>query len=173
MRHEAIEGTKSFEVDHFDPRQKKKIEQKYLNLLPTTRHCNKYKSSYWPRTSEIGKNARILNPRQEIDYGDQIVECLATGELIGLTASAIFHIRKLHLNAEFLCYHRYTRAKYNQFLSGGPIIIAPGLPTELLSFFVEQSRFAIPPIKAATSQQIEQAIKFGQISGKAPSIAIA
>ena len=116
---------------------------------------------------------RLLNPRREIDYDAQIVECLDTGELIGLTAAAKFHIIKLDLNAEHFCRERIARTRQNKLMSAGPITVIER-ETDLaeVAKLITQSREAIEHlislIKPATSSQVGQALADGLILGRPP-----
>lgn len=104
-------GESCMEVDHFDPRQKRDFIQDYRNLFLATRHCNLAKGKQWPTKADIAAGLRFLNPCEEMDYGEQILEDPISHKLVGLTPAAIWHIRKLNLNAEHLRMERHDRAE--------------------------------------------------------------
>jgi hypothetical protein len=103
-------GLKSLEVEHFNPKLKKRLVQDYANLFLTSRHCNGAKGKKWPSASEIGDGLRFLNPCLEADYGAQIFEDPKTHQLFGTTPAARWHIRMLDLNANHLVYERMERS---------------------------------------------------------------
>lgn len=109
------------EIDHFDPRQKGKVDQDFFNLNLATRHCNSAKSDFWPTKSEHKAGLRLLNPTREMDWGIHIVEDPETHLLWGKTPTGIFHIRKLDLNARHLVEERRDRARLQQLLHEQPI----------------------------------------------------
>jgi len=148
MQHEMRCGT--LEVDHFDPRQKKDLIQKYDNLFPASRHCNGKKSDAWPTKEERDAGCRFLNPCEEMDYGEQIFEDPVTHRLIGTTPAAIWHIRICGLNADRLINERSRRAKYRKTLSGRAISAKRGIMPEtvrdVISNLREEVELMIPPI---------------------------
>jgi hypothetical protein len=109
------------EVEHFDPRKKKKYIQDYTNLFPATRYVNGKKSNIWPTASERKKGCRFLNPCEEMDYGEQIFENPNTHELYGVTPAAKWHILMCGLNADHFIDERRKRSKYLRQISNQPI----------------------------------------------------
>src|ERR1051325_3691703 len=66
MQHwELAGGEKCMEVDHFDPREKNNLNQRYDNLFLATRHCNLSKQAVWPTAAELLEGERYLNPCKE------------------------------------------------------------------------------------------------------------
>ena len=105
---------KLLEVDHFNPNLKKDPIQKYDNLFPASRHCNRSKGSTWPTLKMEREGIRFLDCTKEIDYGTCIFEDPQSHELIGTTPAAKWHIHQLDLNAPFLVRHRRERAVLRQ-----------------------------------------------------------
>jgi hypothetical protein len=145
-------------VDHFDPRTRMAPKQAYTNLCPASSHCNQRKLNYWPSGEQQKAGFRLLNARQETDYDEQIVECEATGELIGLTIPAKFQIKRLSLNADFLCQERLSRTNALRLQNAGPVTISGdlGRAAEFIHAHFEMVGRMIPRIKFATFQQIGQ-----------------
>lgn len=110
MQHEERAG--QLEVDHFDPRLKKELIQRYENLFPASRYCNGKKGDHWPTKAESRADCRFLNPCEEQDYGEVIFEDPVTHKLIGTTPAAIWHIRICALNADHLVRERKKRAEH-------------------------------------------------------------
>ena len=106
-----VGGLKCLEVEHFDPRLKKKLFQGYKNLFLASRHCNGAKGDNWPRPSETRAGLRFLNPCEEADYGVQIFEDPDSHEIYGTTPAARWHIRMLDLNARHLVFERAERTR--------------------------------------------------------------
>lgn len=160
-------------MDHIDPRRKNDYRQDYLNLIPATGHCNIRKNDYWPTPEQERDGARLLNPRREIDYDEQIVECIESGELIGLTLPAEFQIFRLDLNDPPLCKERLLRTKNLTLKANGPMLLRADLEWQDARLFFEtlEENIArlIPPIRAATARQVATAISQGQITGKSPT----
>jgi len=104
-------GLKCLEVEHFDPRLKKKLFQDYGNLLLASRHCNGAKREVWPKRRDQDAGLRFLNPCVEADYGVQIFEDPDTHEIYGTTPAARWHIRMLDLNAKHLIFERMERTR--------------------------------------------------------------
>lgn len=102
--------SKGLEVDHFDPRQKKRTIQRYDNLMPSARLCNSVKRDQWPSPSERELGLRFLNPTEEQDYNHQIFEDPQTHKLVGTTVAARYHIRVLGLNDDFFIRQRLHRS---------------------------------------------------------------
>lgn len=108
------------EVDHFDPRKKSNLHQKYDNLFLSTRHCNKSKRDAWPTTSQRKRGLRLLNPCEETDYGVHIFENIATGELFSPTPEGRFHLRVMDLNAPHFVNERKLRTELWKLLHQEP-----------------------------------------------------
>ena len=136
------------EVDHFDPRKKKDLIQRYENLFPASRHCNGKKSDHWPTKTETAAGCRFLNPCEEVDYGDQIFEDPDTHRLVGTTPTAIWHIRICALNADQLVNERAKRAKYVDQLKNKAIRVKRALNEvgELIGSFRAEVETMIPEI---------------------------
>src|SRR6266567_1902077 len=109
MQHHERAGP--MEVDHFDPRRKNDLIQRYENLFLASRHCNGKKSNHWPNKVEKASGCRFLNPCEEVDYGEQILEEPGSHRLVGVTPAARWHIRMCGLNALHLVYERAKRAE--------------------------------------------------------------
>ncbi len=109
------------EIDHFDPRQKNDVRQDYFNLILATRHCNQAKSDFWPSPSQLKSGICILNPTQEMDWGQHVVEDPDTHLLWGKTPTGTFHIRKLDLNSRHLVEERRDRSRLYQLLYRQPV----------------------------------------------------
>ena len=116
-------GSRSMEIDHFDPTQKSAVVQDYYNLLLATRHCNSAKSDFWPTPGDLRKGLRILNPTVEMDWGIHVVEDPKTHRLWGKTPTGTFHIRLLDLNAEHLVEERRQRYELHRLLHDHPVQI--------------------------------------------------
>jgi hypothetical protein len=148
MQHQVRSGT--LEVDHFDPRRKNELWQYYNNLFPASRHCNGRKSDTWPSKTELAAGCRFLNPREEMDYGEQIFEDATTNKLVGMTPAAIWHIRICGLNADRLVEERRRRAKHWGTIRDRAIILKKGVAheavQELINRFIEEVRLMIPEI---------------------------
>lgn len=104
-------GIKCLEVDHYDPRLKKRPKQDYYNLLLATRHCNGAKGEFWPTPSELAQGLYVINPCRETDYGHHVFEDPRHHRLWGATPTGIWHIRRLDLNAPHLVCERRDRAE--------------------------------------------------------------
>lgn len=104
-----MDDSKTMEVDHFNPNQKKDRIQLYQNLFLSDRRCNGTKSNTWPTKEELARGERFLDCCQEIDYGGTIFEDPQTHELIGTTPAARYHIEHIGLNHPFLVTERSKR----------------------------------------------------------------
>lgn len=149
MQHQSRSGT--LEVDHFDPRKKKNLIQDYENLFPASRHCNGKKSDTWPSKAESAAGCRFLNPCQEVDYGEQIIEDPRTHKLTGLTPAAKWHIRVCGLNADHLVHERRCRAEHWMTIMNCPVKVKGDHfhAKELAEKFREEVELMIPKIPAA------------------------
>ncbi len=139
------------EVDHFNPRLKKKLIQDYQNLFPASRHCNGKKGDTWPNKEELAAGCRFLNPCKEIDYGEQIFEDPKTHRLVGKTSAAVWHIRVCGLNANHLVHERMRRAGYWEQLQRTPVLVT-GVNEEvatLVEKFRNEVELMIPEIPLA------------------------
>ncbi len=106
------------EIDHFDPREKKKNIHSYKNLFLATRHCNGAKDETWPTKKEMRDGIRFLNCCEEQDYGVHIFENPDSHELIGASPAGIFQIEICDLNAPHLVKERQRRAELIRLLEG-------------------------------------------------------
>lgn len=139
------------EVDHFDPRLKRKLIQDYSNLFLASPHCNRSKRDTWPTAAQLRGGIRFLNPCEEHDYGIHIFEDSETHELIGVTPAGKWQIRVCGLNANHLIDERRRRAQFKRLLvSEGPIQV--GLDfwqcVELSKVLREETSMLIPEIPA-------------------------
>jgi hypothetical protein len=137
------------EVDHFNPTLSKASRNNYVNLFLSTRHCNNAKSETWPQRSARKKGIRLLNPCEEIDYGEHIFEHPVTHRLIGISPAGEFHIITCDLNARHLVDERRERARIFELLQSRDItlktspVLFPSMESQLLR---EQFEKMIPPI---------------------------
>jgi hypothetical protein len=152
MQHQEHAGP--LEVDHFDPRKKKDLIQDYDNLFPASRHCNGKKADHWPTRAEAAARFRFLNPCEEIDYGEQILEEPLSHCVIGTNPAAQWHIRMCGLNAEHLVAERAKRANYWQQLKSKPVRVKGSLHevAEFIESFRKEVELMIPEIPFAGSQ---------------------
>lgn len=138
------------EIDHFDPRLKGKLIQRYDNLFLATRHCNAAKGDTWPTRAEERLGLRFLNPCMELDYGGHIFEDPHTHLLVGVTPAGRFHIRMLDLNAGHLVAERRERAEISQLLANAPFTLrtgrSPDSLTDLVRALREQLEEMIPEL---------------------------
>jgi len=157
MQHHTRSGP--LEVDHFDPAKKKALVQKYENLFPASRHCNGKKTDRWPTKEELQAGCRFLNPCEEMDYGEQIVENPRTGELIGLNTAARWHIRICGLNSAHLVQERQKRASHWNTINRSIVFLkrtvilgteSQNVVGDLAAKFREEVRLMIPEIPFAT-----------------------
>jgi hypothetical protein len=141
----------ALEVDHFDPRLKNKLIQLYDNLFPASRHCNGQKSNTWPNQHELAAGCRFLNPCEEMDYGEQILEDPVSYRLVGMTPAAIWHIRVCGLNADHLVHERRRRAGHWAHIKKTAITVREGKfdeVGELMMMFRVEVELMIPEIAA-------------------------
>ncbi len=146
MQHQTRSGP--LEVDHFDPRQKKDLIQRFENLFPASRHCNGKKSDTWPTKAELAAGCRFLNPCKEMDYGEQIFEHPRTHELVGVTTAARWHIRVCGLNADHLVQERRRRTEHWQAIQSKAVIIKGDgtAAVDLIAKYREEVELMIPKI---------------------------
>ena len=116
MQHVRDFGTRTMEVDHFNPTLKHPPRNRHGNLIAASRHCNGFKSQTWPSSEKQAKGLRFINPYEEMDYGVHIVEDLKTGKLVGKTDAGRWHIEMLDLNTEHLVTKRLDRTKLANML---------------------------------------------------------
>jgi HNH endonuclease len=95
-------------IDHFQPHTKAGSDT-LENLVYACIACNQYKQDYWPRT-EIA--SMLWNPRQE-SASQHFVE-QEDGELIALTPTGVFTIKRLRLNRSQLIVARQRRQQQLQ-----------------------------------------------------------
>jgi hypothetical protein len=117
MQHMArAGGLGGMQVDHFDPREKRKKTQRYSNLHLATAHCNRAKSDSWPNGEARRAQCRFLDCCREQDYGVHIFEDPNTHELVGATPAGVYHIEKCDLNAPHFVEERRKRSRYAALL---------------------------------------------------------
>lgn len=110
-------GDRTMEVEHIKPKGRFKYKpHRYSNLLYCSRHCNIMKGEKWPTKKQREEGFRFLNPAQEQDYGEHIVEDKETGILVGLTHAGEYHIENCDLNAEHLVNARRYRTEIKELL---------------------------------------------------------
>jgi hypothetical protein len=117
-------GVKCMEVDHFNPRKKKRDIQEYSNLFLSTRHCNGAKRDRWPKGKDRDRGIRFLDCCREVDYGKHIFEDPDTHEVVGVTPAGIYHVRNCDLNAPHLVQERKERAELRRLLDKTPIVLS-------------------------------------------------
>jgi len=133
------------EVDHFDARLKKEVQQKHENLFLASRHCNGAKRDR-PTAKERALGLRFINPCKEWDYGKHIFEDKKTHQLVGVTPEGIYHIRYCDLNAPHLVEERRDRAEIGGL---GLTVNHPGsleLAADAISALLKQVALMIPEI---------------------------
>jgi len=147
MQHQERAGP--LEVDHFDPRKKKALIQDYNNLFPASRHCNGKKADHWPKEAEAAAGCRFLNPCEEVDYGEQILEDRVSHRVVGMNPAAQWHIRMCGLNAEHLVAERAKRAEYWGQLKTKAVCVKGSLDeaAELIESFRKEVELMIPEIQ--------------------------
>ncbi|TLD69101.1 hypothetical protein FEM03_19745 [Phragmitibacter flavus] len=117
MRHVINAG--GMEVDHFDPTLRGDKRHEYVNLLPSIRHCNGKKSNHWPSQELRDKGISLINPAEEVDYGEHIFEDPVSHLLVGHTSRGKYQILICDLNAPFLVEERAERAKLRLLWESG------------------------------------------------------
>jgi len=149
-------GSKSMEVDHFNPRRKKDEVQEYLNLFLASRHCNGAKGNHWPSNKERKRGIRFLNCCEEADYDIQILEDPDTHKVVGMTPAARFHIRYCDLNDPWLIEERKDRNTLWNFIENKAIFFKGSwaLP-EAYFLLKEQAEKMIPRIKFLSGSALE------------------
>ncbi len=136
------------EVDRFDPRRRNGLIQAYSNLFLASRHCNNKKGDHWPTSADRAAGCRFLNPCEEMDYGEQILEDPVTHRLVGVTRAARWHIRMCGLNADHLVHERAKRAEYWHLLKHRGVRVKRSLAEvgELIHKFKTEVELMIPGI---------------------------
>ena len=132
------------EVDHFDPRTKKKWLQKYDNLFLALGHCNRFKGDYWPSKEEVATGIRLLNPCEEQDYGEHIFEDPMSHELVG-TPLGKTQIIYCDLNDDYFVAQRRQRSELISALKRADDL-GIKLPIELLAPLQQIIDLMIPEI---------------------------
>lgn len=154
MQHVRDFGLRTMEVDHFDPTLKHPARNCYGNMIAASRHCNGFKGQNWPSAKQEAKGLRFLNPYEEADYGDHIMEDADTGLLVGSTPAGRYHIEMLDLNADHLVQKRQDRTKLLS-LQGKCAYVSGADPThsvfqqlldQFQKFHDEAGSVMIPPI---------------------------
>ena len=151
LQHVQKIGWTTMEVDHHNPTLSEQQRHRYENLFPAIRHCNGAKSDTWPSKWARSKGVRFLNPCKEADYGAQIFEDPETHLLVGTTPAAVYHIRVLSLNADFLVNERHERALLRKLLNETAFTskaLTPGSLLEAIAKLRSQVALMIPPIPA-------------------------
>jgi HNH endonuclease len=90
-------------VDHFQPRSKGGLDV-LENLVYSCIRCNQHKQDYWTETDNA---SRLWNPRKEL-FSTHFVET-DNGQLVALTQTGEFTLRRLRLNREPLVAQRLRR----------------------------------------------------------------
>ena len=141
-------------MDHFDPRKKNDLIQEYENLFPASRQCNQKKSNLWPTAKEAAAGCRFLNPCEEMDYGEQVFEDPLTGQLVGTTVAARWHILICGLNSQRFINERFRRAGYWNQIKRNPIRVKRRSAdlVELIQSFRNEVALMIPEIPAPPAQ---------------------
>lgn len=146
------------DIDHFDPRKKGDFIQQYGNLFWATRHCNGANWKCWPSATEQALGLRYLNPCEEQDYGEHILEDPGTHLLVGVTPTGKYHIRMCDLNADHFVAERRERAEIWELLRTAMTVKRnqmPELTADLAGALRKQAENMIPefphPKKAASS----------------------
>lgn len=156
MQHYELVGLKVMDVDHYNCTLSGAPRNEYKNLYLSTRHCNGAKGAKW-RLKDGHRELRLLDPCNEIDYGNLIFENPQTHKLEGTTPSAIWHIRILDLNAPHLVKEREDRAAFeNLKAAAGVDLLAAVLQaapeeTKVLMNHFEKMIPAIPPTSISLS----------------------
>lgn len=147
MRHVEITGDVAMHIDHFDPREKSRYEQRYRNLKLATDGCNIAKGANWPNRAEQRTGARFIDPAKERDYGVHIFEDPVTHELIGVTPAGIYQILICNLNAPHLVIERRERTHLRKLLKGpGRLRSDFDKAKESIAALRRQCERMIPPI---------------------------
>lgn len=148
-------GLRSMEIDHVDPRRKKRVVQEYSNLVLATRHCNGAKSDFWPNARQLANGLRVINPCLEADWGVHVFEDPDSHRLWGATPTGIWHIRTLDLNAQHFVTERKLRAELRPLVAAKPVTItgtwASGFPEipellKLVNRLIGDIPLAPPPL---------------------------
>jgi hypothetical protein len=145
-------GLKCMEIDHFDPREKEEFIQRYANLFLATRHCNGAKGQEWPSAAERALGLRYLDPCQEQDYGQHMIEDPQTYRLVGLSPAGKYHIRMCDLNAEHFVAERRERSEIWELLRAAVSVKRnemPQLAADLAAALRQQAEKMIPELPAA------------------------
>jgi hypothetical protein len=95
-------------IDHFQPRSQEGSDA-LENLIYACITCNQYKQDYWPRTDMA---PMLWNPRQE--FASQHFVEQENGELLALTPTGEFTLRRLRLNRSQLLTARQRRQQQLQ-----------------------------------------------------------
>lgn len=150
-------GPRNMEVDHFNPRLKKRYFHDYSNLFLSTSHCNGSKSDRWPTNKERGKGWRFLDCTKEIDYEVHIFEDPDTHELVGATPEGRYHVLNCDLNAPHFVDERTKRAECWETLRNKPMISLKSfsLPPELRQL-VQVVEEMIPMISYLSGELLER-----------------
>ena len=158
-------GDRCMEVDHFNPTLSGDSRHVYLNLFLASRHCNLLKSDHWPDEEDVLAGIRFLDPCNEQDYSYVIFEDRRSGELVGTTPAAKWHIDILVLNAPHLVEARQKRTGISRVIESVEATLAdlePAIPEEMkrrmregLRTLRREQRRAIPRIAFLDNQEEE------------------
>lgn len=112
-------GPKRMEVDHFNPKSKKRRRQRYSCFVLSSNHCNGSKSNTWPSKKERDQGFYLVNPRKELLYERHVREDRESGRLVPITIAGAYNIEILDLNAPHLCELRTLRTKLRNLIESG------------------------------------------------------
>jgi len=147
MQHVETIGDVAMNIDHFDPRKKRRLRQAYSNLNLASSECNSSKSNHWPNRQQRLSGARFLNPCKEKDYGVHIFEDPTTHELVGTSIAGTYQILMCNLNAQHFVLERADRTALAQILFGPKKIKSDSVNVQQSISQLRQSyKRKIPPI---------------------------
>ena len=158
MQHVQTIGDVAMNIDHFDPRKKRKKRQAYSNLNLASSQCNISKSNNWPTRQQRLSGARFLNPCKEKDYGVHIFEDPTTHELVGRTVAGNYQILMCNLNAQHFVLERTERTALAKILlEFGKIKSDSATVQQSISQLRQSYARKIPPIPPPTTGHGPQA----------------
>ena len=127
-------------VDHFQPQVAQGTDA-LENLVYCCHACNGFKGEFWnPDPQAV---LRLLHPLRD-NTEEHFVES-ETGELVALTATAVFHIETLHLNRPQLVGHR-QRLRQNERMARENLALR-----EQVEAYEEELRTLIERLRRTTS----------------------
>lgn len=150
LQHVEIVGSKSMEIDHFNPTLKGSARHEYRNLFPAVHHCNNFKRAIWPTSSEMKAGLRFLNCCEEQDYGVHIFENPDTHELVGITPEGRYHIDGCDLNAPHFVRERRERSQLRDLLEKYAVHVQGEIAEarDLIQKLRQNVGLMIPPVPA-------------------------